>query len=66
MLNGINKRRLSKYQRVKIQNYPEGTGETILEEFDKLVTNKPDYGIMHVGRKVVTEQISSLNSAKRN
>lgn len=49
---------------MKIQNYPEDTGEIILEEIDELVTSKSDYGIMHVGINVITKRINSLNFAK--
>ena len=42
MLNGINERGLSKHQNVKIQNFPGGTTETILDKFETLVAEKPD------------------------
>ena len=34
MLNGINERGLSKHQNVKIQNFPGGTTEIILDKVE--------------------------------
>ena len=42
MLNGINERGLSKHQNAKIQNFPGGSTETILDKFETLVAEKPD------------------------
>ena len=47
MLKGIHERGLSKQHQVKIQNFPGGTSETILDVVDTLVTNKPDCIIVH-------------------
>ena len=65
MLNGIHESGLSKQQQVKIQNFPGGTGETILDEVDKLVADKPNCIIVHAGTNDITKGINSLNSAKK-
>ena len=49
MLNGINERGLSKYQNVKIQNFPGSATEIILEKVETLVAEKPDCIIIHAG-----------------
>ena len=46
MLNGINERRLSKHQKVKIQIFPGGTAETILDKAETSVAEKSDCIIM--------------------
>ena len=63
MLNGIHEGGLSKQQQVKIQNLPGGTSETILDEVDTLVADKPDCIIVHAGTNDITKGINSLNSA---
>ena len=65
MLNGINELGLSKHQNVKIQNFPGGTTETILEEVETLVTEKPDCIIIHAGTNDITNGINSINSVKK-
>ena len=65
MLNGIHEGRLSKQQQVKIQNLPGGTSETILDEVDTLVADKPDCIIVHAGTNDITKGIDSLNSVKK-
>ena len=65
MLNGIHEGRLSKQQQVKIQNLPGGTSETILDEVDTLVADKPDCIIVHAGTNDITKGINSLNSVKK-
>ena len=62
MLNGINERGLSKYQNVKIQNFPGSTTEIILDKVETLVTEKPDCIITHAGTNNITNRINSLNS----
>ena len=62
MLNGINERGLSKYQNVKIQNFPGSTTEIILDKVETLVTEKPDCIIIHAGTNNITNGINSLNS----
>ena len=65
MLNGINELGLSKHQNVKIQNFPGGTTETILEEVETLVTEKPDCIIIHAGTNDITNGINSINSVEK-
>ena len=65
MLNGINERGLSKHQNVKIQNFLAGTTETILDNVETLVAEKPDCIIMHAGTNDIMNWINSLNSVKK-
>ena len=65
MLNGIHECGLSKQQQVKIQNFPGGTSETILDVVDTLVTDKPDCIIVHAGTNDITKGINSLNSVNK-
>ena len=65
MLNGIYERGLLKQQQVKIQNFPGGTSETILDVVDTLITDKPDCIIVHAGTNDVTKGVNSLNSMKK-
>ena len=65
MLNGINERGLSKHQKVKVKNFSGGTGETIIENLDDLVADKPDCLIVHAGTNDITNGINSLNCAKK-
>ena len=65
MLNGIHEGGLSKQQQLKIQNLPGGTSETILDEVDTLVADKPDCIIVHAGTNDITKGINSLNSVKK-
>ena len=60
LLNGINERGLSKPHQVNVQNFPGGTGETILEELDTLVARKPDCIIIHAGTNDLTNGINSV------
>ena len=46
MLNGINERRLSKHQKVKIQIFPGDTAETILDKAETSEAEKSDCIIM--------------------
>ena len=64
VLNGINERGLSKHQNVKIQNFPGGTTETILDKVETLVAEKPDCIIIHAGTNDIVNGINSLNSVK--
>ena len=65
MLNGINERGLSKHQNVKIQNFPGGTTETILDKVQTLVAEKSDCIIIHVGMNDITNGINFLNLVKK-
>ena len=40
MLNGFNECGLSKHQNVKIQNFPDGTTETIIEKVETLAKTR--------------------------
>ena len=55
LLNSINEKGLSKDNRVEIKNFPGGTTETISEEVEELVKNKPDTLIVHAGTNDLTE-----------
>ena len=65
MLNGFNERGLSKHQNIKIQNFPGGTSETILDKVETLVAEKPDCIIIHAGTNDIMNGINSLNSVKK-
>ena len=65
VLHGINERGLSKHQNVKIQNFPGGTTETILDKVETLVAEKPDCIIIHAGTNDIMNGINSLNSVKK-
>ena len=65
MLHDINERGLSKHQNVKIQNFPGGTTETILDKVETLVAEKPDCIIIHAGTNDIVNGIKSLNSVKK-
>ena len=65
MLNGFNERGLSKHQNVKIQNFPGGTSETILDKVETLVGEKPDCIIIHAGTNDIMNRMNSLNSVKK-
>ena len=65
MLNGFNERGLSKHQNVKIQNFPGGASETILDKVETLVAEKPDCIIIHAGTNDIMNGINSLNSVKK-
>ena len=61
----INKHDLSKHQNVKIQKFPGGTTETILDKVETVVAEKPDCIIIHAGTNDITNGINSLNSVKK-
>ena len=65
MLNGFNERGLSKHQNVKIQNFPGGTSEFILDKVETLVGEKPDCIIIHAGTNDIMNRMNSLNSVKK-
>ena len=54
-LNGINEKGLSRDDRVKTKNFPGETTETILEEVEELIKNKPDTLIVHAGTNDLTK-----------
>ena len=56
---------LSRNHRVKVNNFPGGTSETILENIDEIVKNKPDCLIIHAGTNDLTNGINLLNQAKK-
>ena len=69
MLNGINEKELSKDNHVKIQNFPKGTRETVLDKVEELFKRKPDSLIVHEtndiakGKNVLTNVFSSNKSS---
>ena len=65
MLNGLHEKGLSMNHNVKVKNYPGGTSETILDNIDDIVKNKPDYLIIHAGTNDLTNGINLLNQAKK-
>ena len=65
MLNGIHEKGLSKNHTVKINNFPGGTSETVLENIDETLKSKPDCLIVHVGTNDLTNGINLLNQAKK-
>ena len=65
MLNGLHEKGLSMNHKVKVKNYPGGTSETILDNIDDIVKNKPDCLIIHAGTNDLTNGINLLNQAKK-
>ena len=65
LLNSINEKGLSKVNRVRIKNFLGGTTETILEEVEELVKNKPDTFIVHAGTNDLTKGKNVLNNVKK-
>ena len=53
MLNGLHKKSLSRNHRVKVNNFPGGTSETILGNIDDIIKSKPDCLIVHVGAMIL-------------
>ena len=56
LLNSINEKGLSKINAVKIKSFPGGTTETILEEVEELVKNKPGTLVVHAGTNDLTKR----------
>ena len=50
---------------MKIQNFTVGPSETILDEVDTVVSEKPDCIIVHADTNNITEGINTLNSVKK-
>ena len=65
LLNGLHEKGLSRNHRVKVNNFPGGTSETILENIDEIIKNKPDCLIIHAGTNDLTNGINLLNQAKK-
>ena len=65
MLNGIHEKGLSKNHTVKINNFPGGASEMVLENIDETLKSKPDCLIVHVGTNDLTNGINLLNQAKK-
>ena len=42
ILNGVHEKGMSKNDRIKVSNFPDGTSPTILENIDQLVKSKSD------------------------
>ena len=62
VLNGVNKKGLSKSHNVKVKNYPGATSENILDKIDDLLKVKPDCLLVHVGTNDLTNNVNLLNS----
>ena len=54
--HGIHERGLSKQQQVKIQNFLGSTSETILDEVDTLIADKPDCILVHAGTLILRKE----------
>ena len=65
LLNGLHEKGLSRNHRVKVNNFPGGTSETILENIDEIIKNKLDCLIIHAGTNDLTNWINLLNQAKK-
>ena len=65
LLNGLHEKGLSRNHRVKVNNFPGGTSEIILENIDEIIKNKPDCLIIHAGTNDLTNGINLLNQAKK-
>ena len=65
MLNGLHEKGLSMKHNVKVENYPGGTSETILDNIGDIVKNKPECLIIHAGTNDLTNGISLLNQVKK-
>ena len=61
--NEIHEKGLSKSHNVKMNNFPVGTSQTILENLDNLILNKPDYLIIHSGTNYLINGENTLNQA---
>ena len=65
-MNGINEKRLSTVNPVKIQNFPGGMTKAILKEVEELVKNKPDSFIVHAGTNDIAGGKNLLANVKKN
>ena len=65
LLNGLHEKGLCRNHRVKVNNFPGGTSETILENIDEIIKNKPDCLSIHAGTNDLTNGINLLNQAKK-
>ena len=65
MLNGIHEKSMSKYYRVKVNNFTGSTSATILEDIDQLVKSKPDCLIVHAGTNDLANGTNLFNQAKK-
>ena len=63
MLNGVNKKGLSKLHNVKVKNYPGATSEDILDNLGNLLNIKPV--LVHVGTNNLTNNVNLLNSVSK-
>ena len=52
------------YQKIIVLNFPGGTTETILEEVEELVKNKPDTLIVQTGTSDLTKGRNVVNNVK--
>ena len=65
MLNRIREKGMSKSNRVKVNNFPDGTSATILEKIGQLVKSKPECLIAHVGTNNLANETNLLNQLKK-
>ena len=65
LLNGLHEKGLSRNHCVKVHSFPGGTSETILENIDEIIKNKPDCLIIYAGTSDLTNGINLLNQAKK-
>ena len=49
MVNGVSRKSLSKKYKVKVVNFPSETSDKILDHLEKIIREKPDDVIVHVG-----------------
>ena len=65
VLDGVNKKGLSKSHNVKVKNYPGAMSKDILDRIDGLLKVKPDCLLVHVGTNDLTNNMNLLNSVKK-
>ena len=64
MMTGIHEKGMSNKHRVKVNNLPEGTSATILENIDQLVKSKLGCLIVHAETNDLANGTNLLNEAK--
>ena len=63
--DGINEKGLSKDNCVKVKHFPGETTETILEEVEEVVKNKPDTFTAYAGNNDLRKMKNVLNNVKK-
>ena len=64
MLNNISEKGLSKTHKVRVINFPGGTGEQITDQLDDFIKGKPDDLTVHVGTNDIANNVNVLNNVK--